>query len=198
MVRCKVKNKLIAITGGIGSGKTSVSKVIKSLGYTVFSADEVYKELILDKKFVKKIYKVLDLKTTETTFNKDVVSKKVFENNLYLKKLNKLTHPVVMKTLINKSKKVKGLVFNEVPLLFESGYEGLYDNVIVVLKNLNERIELIKVRDNLTEVEIKSRINNQFNYENLNKDAYTIIDNNGDLESLSVKVRAVIEKFEKC
>ena len=73
-------NKIIAITGGIGSGKSTVSKIIKDLGYKVYSADEIYKELIKDKNFVKEIYKALDIKTDDFIFDKNLISSRVFKN----------------------------------------------------------------------------------------------------------------------
>ena len=192
-----MSNKLIAITGGMGSGKSTVSEIIKSIGYPVYSADAIYKDLIKNENFVKQIYTALDIETNDYTFNKDLISSKVFNNKVYLEKLNSVTHPTVINELKRLSNLHKGLVFNEVPLLFESKLESYYDVVIVVKRNLEERISSVSIRDGISREEIIKRINNQFNYENLSNTAYTLICNDGSYLELSDKVKAVIEGIVK-
>ncbi len=190
-------SKLIAITGGIGSGKSTVSKIIKDLGYPVFSADEVYKNLIKEKAFVKKIYDALGIESNDYNFNKALISSKVFNDKQALKKLNDTTHPAVMAKLIRLSKERGGVVFNEVPLLFESNFENLYDNVIIVNRDLKDRVSSVALRDGLTEKDVLLRVNNQINYENIDNNAHTLISNDGSLEELAVKVKAVIDSIVK-
>ena len=189
-----MSNKLIAI---MGSGKSTVSEIIKSIGYPVYSADAIYKDLIKNENFVKQIYTALDIETNDYTFNKDLISSKVFNNKVYLEKLNSVTHPTVINELKRLSNLHKGLVFNEVPLLFESKLESYYDVVIVVKRNLEERISSVSIRDGISREEIIKRINNQFNYENLSNTAYTLICNDGSYLELSDKVKAVIEGIVK-
>lgn len=191
-------SKLVAITGGIGSGKSTVSNIIKNLGYPVFSADEVYKNLIKEKVFVKKIYDALGIESNDYDFNKALISSKVFNDKEMLKKLNEITHPEVMNELIKLSKEKGGVVFNEVPLLFESNFESLYDKVIIVVRNLNDRVSSVALRDGLTEKDVLLRVNNQINYENIDNNAHTLISNDGSLEELAVKVKAVIDSIVKC
>jgi dephospho-CoA kinase len=190
-------DKIIAITGGIGSGKSSVSKIIKSLGYKVFSADEVYASLILNKDFVLSIYNALGIKTASEDFDRKLVAEKVFNDSEKLKILNDITHPAVMKKLLELSKSCKGVVFNEVPLLFESGYESAYDNIIVVKRSLGDRVKSVSLRDNLDESEVLLRINNQFDYENNLNIEHTLIVNDGSLSELESKVKVAIEKVIK-
>ena len=144
-------NRIYAITGGIGSGKSTVCKIIKECGYQVFSADEVYKELLLSPEFVKSIYNALSITDADNnTFDNKLVSSKVFENKELLKKLNDITHPKIMQALIEKSKKVNGVCFNEVPLLFESGLQNLYDGVIVVKRDFSLREkDVVKIKEAL-------------------------------------------------
>ena len=104
-----------------------------------------------------------------------------------------------MRVMLEKSKKAAlnsgGLVFNEVPLLFEGGFESLYDGVIVVVRNKEARIAAALARDKTDEKRVLARINNQIDYEKKDLTAYTLIENDGDLSSLSKKVRKVVEKF---
>lgn len=181
--------KIIAVTGGIGSGKSTVCKIIKELGYTVYSADETYKQMLKNKFFVSRIYKILGIKHNFfESFNSKEISNAVFNNKKLLEKLNNYTHPKIMKKMLNKSKRQKGIVFNEVPLLFENGYQILYDEVYVVERSLIERVNAVVKRDNSTKSEIEKRIKNQYNYENLAEITHTLIVNNGSLEELKQTV----------
>ncbi len=190
-------NKLIAITGGIGSGKTSVCKIIKSLGYKVFSADETYSELLNDKSFVKTIYDALDIKSNNYVFDRKLVANKVFNDNNCLKKLNDITHPLIMKKMLENSKKESGVIFNEVPLLFESGYQNHYDGIIVVKRSLEDRVNSVTKRDGISKNDVLARINNQFDYENKLNIEHTLIVNDGSLDKLTSSVKVVLEKIVK-
>ncbi len=190
--------KIYAVTGGIGSGKSTVCEIIKNLGYTVFSADKVYKELLKCPSFVQKIYTALGIDSENfTQFDTDKVAKKVFNNKDALSRLNEVTHPEIMKVMLEKSKGVNGVCFNEVPLLFESGYQDLYDGVIVVTRDLNLRKQDVLKRDKITEEEFYKRVNNQFNYENLSQTTHTVITNDGNLDDLTLKVKAVLGEIIK-
>ncbi len=186
--------KIIAITGGIGSGKSSVSKIIKSLGYKVFSADEVYSSLLLDKDSVKTIYNALNVTSDSYEFNRKLVADKVFSNKESLQKLNDITHPIIMKKMLELSSGEE-VVFNEVPLLFEGGYEKFYDNVIIVIRDINSRVNSVALRDGLSKEEVLLRINNQYNYENKLNKAHTVIVDDGSLEELTSKVKVALEKI---
>ncbi len=191
-------SKIYAVTGGIGSGKSTVCEIIEKLGYTVFSADKVYKELLKCPSFVQKIYTALEIDSKDyANFNTKLVSEKVFNNKELLSTLNSITHPEVMKVLLEKSKMVNGVCFNEVPLLFESGYQDLYDGVIIVKRDINLRKQDVIKRDNITEEDFYKRVNNQFNYESLSNITYTVITNDKSYEDLTLKVRAVLGEIIK-
>lgn len=186
-------DKIVAVTGGIGCGKSAVIDIIKNLGYTVLSADKEYSLLLSDRNFVDKVHEIAGVKGGET-LDRKAVSNAVFSSAEKLKNLNEFTHKKVYKQLFLKSKG-KGLVFHEVPLLFESGYQNSYDKVLVVTRNLEDRITSVIKRSNLTKEEVLKRIQNQFNYENLDKIKHTVINNDGSFEDLAVKVKAVIDEI---
>lgn len=188
-------NKVYAVTGGIGSGKSTVSKIIKDCGYEVFSADNVYKELLKCPDFIKSIYSALSIENADIlNFDAKLVSNKVFNDKELLKKLNEATHPKIMQKLIEKSKSVSGVCFNEVPLLFEGGYENLYDGVIVVKRDFKLRESDVIKRDNISKEEFLKRVNNQFDYQKLDN-THTVITNDGNLKELEVKVKAVLSEI---
>ena len=190
--------KIIAVTGGIGAGKSTGAKILKDAGYKVFGADETYKKLLKNGDFKRKIYNAIGLEYNGR-FIKKQVADAVFGNPDKLKALNDATHSEIMRVMLEKSKKAAlnsgGLVFNEVPLLFEGGFESLYDGVVVVVRNKEVRIAAALVRDKTDEKRVLARINNQIDYEKKDLTAYTLIENDGDLSSLSKKVRKAVEKF---
>lgn len=190
--------KIIAVTGGIGAGKSTVAKILKDAGYKVFGADETYKKLLKNGDFKRKIYNAIGLEYNGR-FIKKQVADAVFGNPDKLKALNDATHSEIMRVMLEKSKKAAlnsgGLVFNEVPLLFEGGFESLYDGVIVVVRNKELRIAAALARDKTDEKRVLARINSQIDYEKKDLTAYTLIENDGDLSSLSKKVRKAVEKF---
>ena len=190
-------NKVYAVTGGIGSGKSTVCKIIKEEGYPCYSADEIYKELLLNKDFVNKIYSALNILDDSGVFNKQLVSQKVFNNKELLEKLNSVTHPEIIKELKRKSSLVNGICFNEVPLLFEGNYQDLYDGVIVVVRNTEKRIESLLKRDVISKEEILKRINSQFDYQKIQNSTHTVITNDEDIKTLTQKVKAVISGIKK-
>jgi dephospho-CoA kinase len=192
----KQNKRKIAITGGIGSGKSTVAKIISDLGYPVFSCDETYAELLKDKNFLKILSERFgDILNDEGELDRNKLSQIVFSDTKKLKELNDLTHPKIFDEMFNKSKDLQSLVFYEVPLLFEEGNEKLFDDVIVVLRDLNKRVVDIKKRDNLSEDKILCRIKSQYNYEKADFAKYYVTHNNGDFNDLARSVVYILDKL---
>lgn len=196
----------IAITGGIGSGKSSVINILAELGQPTVNLDMVYKELLNnDEDFVLGICKVTKvppkLKTDgKPTVDLKAVSKKVFSNGDTLKSLNSFTHPRIYSEAFLKGKpfELDGKpVFYEVPLLFESGYQNAFDKIWIVSRKITERIKYTAKRDNANEKEIEDRIKNQFDYENADLSLHTIISNDGNIAELRKKVVEALNEVYK-
>ena len=185
---------IIAITGGIGSGKSTAITAIKQMGYLVISADETYAELLKNPEFVRGVHDAVGVENTSACLDRTAVSSAVFENPEKLKALNAYTHAKIYSLMFEKSKGYD-VVFHEVPLLFESGYQNKYDKVIVIMRDINSRIQSVKSRSGLSDEEVISRIKNQFNYENLDKNKHTVITNDGNLLDFSAKVKAVVNEI---
>lgn len=185
---------IIAITGGIGAGKTTAITAIKQMGYLVISADDIYSELLKDPEFVQGVYRAVDIDCDKIELDRNLVSTAVFKNSEKLKALNNFTHAKIYSAMFEKSKGHE-VVFHEVPLLFESGYQAKYDKVIVIMRDINSRIQSVKSRSGLSTEEIVSRIKNQYDYENLDKNKHTVITNDGNLLDFSAKVKAVVNEI---
>ena len=194
MMRNNIK---IAITGGVCSGKSTVAQIIEEQGYKVLSCDKIYSEILEDSLFIDTLAKEFGaIKNVDGTLNRARLSEIVFGCDERLKKLNSLTHPKIMQRAMEQMTG-EGLFFCEVPLLFEGGFEQLFDNVIVVLRNDAERIAELMQRRNIDEKQAFLRINSQFDYKNCNFEKYYVIHNNANLSNLRSNTLLTLEKIIK-
>ncbi|WP_159038562.1 dephospho-CoA kinase [Brumimicrobium mesophilum] len=157
--------KKIGIAGGIGSGKSIISEVLKTMGYPVFNSDDEAKLLMVkNPEVVQKIKSIFgDEAYNGKELNKPFLAKKIF-NNLDLKsELNKIVHPAVRKAFVDWAEiQSSSLVFNEAAILFETGAYKSFDFTVLVTAPEKVRIERVVSRDNSTETEVKQRMKNQW------------------------------------
>ncbi len=193
------QNKIyVAVTGGIGSGKSTVIGMIRKMGYPVFSADEISRTIYADPRIQEKIKRRFPECISEMGIDRAKLSGIVFSDKDRLEMLNSITHPAIMENLfLEMEKSTSVLVFAEVPLLFEEGYERRFDQVIVVLRDRESRIASVQVRDGLSKEEVVARIKNQFDYEKNKIIAHTLIYNDGDLNALYQQVERAINEIKK-
>ena len=177
--------KKIGITGGIGSGKTYISNIFKSLGIPLFNSDIEAKRLMnSSKKLISQIKKEFGEDIyTNGNFNKEKLSSIVFSNSDKLQKLNSLVHPIVKEEFNNwRKRQTSPFVIKEAAILFESNSHLELDAVICVSAPFDLRIKRLLERDNSTEKEIKRRIENQISQEEKEKlSDYIIINDEKDL-----------------
>lgn len=190
-------NVKIAITGGICSGKSTVAKIIKEKGYTVLSCDEIYCELLNDVNFINLIDdEFKGIKNSDGTLDRKKLSQVVFGDSVKLKKLNSITHPQIMQRAIEQMSD-DGMFFCEVPLLFEGGFEQLFDNVIVVLRDEDARVNELVKRNRIDENQAILRIKSQYDYQNSDFIKYYVIHNDGNLIDLQQKTLNTLAKIIK-
>jgi dephospho-CoA kinase len=188
------QNKKIAVTGGIGSGKTLFCNILKSLGYEVFSCDDIYADLLQEEAYLSLLIKNFPECFPDGKFNKKILSERIFKNREDKKTLESLAHPLILQRLLKKMED-KETVFAEVPLLFEGGYEELFDCVIALVRNKEDRIEAVKKRSRLTEAEILNRMENQIDPALLFDKNCIIVENNGTVEELKEKTIKILSKI---
>lgn len=187
-------NTRIAVTGGIGSGKTTVCNILNEFGFKVVSCDDVYKQ-IPDQVLKAVLEKQFPAAVNNEKIDKKKLAQIVFNDKAQLEKLNSLTHPLIMKEVF-KSMEEQNILFAEVPLLFESGYDKYFNKIIVVIRDLGNRIESVVKRDNLSKNEVKNRINSQFNYDCTDFTKYYVIHNDGNIDELRKEVLKVIKELK--
>lgn len=187
----------IGITGGIGSGKTTVCKLFEQHAIPVYYADERARYLMqhehylidqLKKHFGEEIY-------TDGKLNRALLAEKVFNNKPQLELLNSLVHPVVFRDTerwINEQKeKNVPYCIKEAALLVETGSHKALDKLIVVTASLDTRVKRVSERDKIGLEEVMARVRNQLPDEEKLKLAHFIIDNNGDLSHLEQQVAKI-------
>ena len=154
----------IGLTGGIGAGKTTVSKIFKSLGIPVFNSDEHSKNLLVKNKgTIKEIIKEFGEAIMEDeSINFPKLSQIIFTDKKKLESINNILHPKVALLFSEwlKKKKCKYII-KESALLFESNTASLLDKIILVQSVKKTRIQRVIQRDNRTQKEVERIINNQ-------------------------------------
>ncbi len=192
MKRNKIK---IAITGGIGSGKTEAIAAVKNAGIDVINCDEIVSKLYRRQSFLRKIKKIFPTAVTGGIFlkaDKKKIAEEAFKDPEKYAELNGTVTDKALKIALKKAEKKKFSV-TEVPLLFETGAEKYFDKVIVVKRDIKDRIESVKKRSNLSEEEILARIEKQFDYDGGDLSDYIVIQNDKDLKNLSAEILTAIK-----
>jgi dephospho-CoA kinase len=198
---------LIGITGGIGSGQSTVVQMFKQLGAKVIIADKLAREIMEPgQPGYKAILKVFG--KTYLTADKRIDRRKlgalVFGSKKQLRLLNKTIHPILIKRIkqeINRlqkryqNKRCKPLLMLEAAIMFETKIDRLVDKVIVVYTPKSIRIKRIKQRDKLTIREIESRFTAQFSLEKKLKKTKYIIDNSGRISTTFEQVENLYSVF---
>lgn len=192
---------VIGLTGGIGSGKTLISDTLCSLGAEIIDADVITKELYLPGSEL--------LQAIADTFGKEFIladgnldrrklRKNVFADEKKIKKLNILVHPAIRKNLTNQlfssQKEHQVLV---VPLLLETGYNDLCDEIWVVSVKEKCQLERVMLRDNVSEEEALKVIRSQMPLAEKLKFADRVIDNNGSVKATVKQTKKAFKKFKE-
>jgi len=191
--------KIVGVTGGIGSGKTFVCKILSTMGYPVFYSDSVAKNLIVNNIEVKRqIISFLGdesyLKSGE--LNRTYLAQQIFSDKNKLESINKIVHPAVKKAFNEWiEKQGSSLVFYESAILFETESYKDFDKVILVIASKETKIKRILKRDNSTIQDIEKRMVNQWSDDQKIPLSDYIITNNED-SMLIEQINEVIENLK--
>ena len=183
---------IIGITGGIGSGKSTIATWVRERGYPVLSSDEIAKEQMrtneeLKQKLIDEFGKSIYLENGE--LNKSLLSDLIFDtNHSQVKVINKIVHPYAIDSIMNQLETLANegnkLLFVESALMYESGMAEGYDYVITVHTDESKVIERVQSRSGLSEEKIRIIMKSQLNPIEKKKLADFVIDNSGTVDAL--------------
>ena len=184
----KMTKKVWGLTGGIGSGKTTLANFLTKIdkGIVVFDCDQVAKKIMAD-----------EAKKNGTIFDKKRIAKIIFNNPEEKEKLEKLIHPKVwqkLDKLINDSKE-EIIILVESAILFN--LEKKFSKTIATICGLEERKKRIRVRNNWSDAEIEARIKNQLGDDVLAKKAVVVVKTEGSLAELKIKAEKLYQYLKE-
>ena len=194
--------KTIAITGGIGSGKSTFCSKLKERGFKIHSSDEqvakIYKNP--EKKFVTYLRTIgLSKSISKKNIDKKIISKIIFENKQIRKKLELYIFKIVRKKrsdFIKKEKQKKTkLIFIDIPLLFENNLEKQFNKVISIIASKQVRLKRLKKTRKMTENQFKNITSSQTSDVIRKKKSDYVIYNNSTLKDYKIKINKLISKL---
>ncbi|GAG93169.1 unnamed protein product, partial [marine sediment metagenome] len=182
----------IAITGGIGSGKSTFANYLASKGYVVINADNISKDILsFDEKIKKKIINEFGSDSYKNgKLNNKFIAARVFSNSAKLNKLNSILHPIVLQkidNLIEIKYKDEKIIFIEAALVYEVDIEKMFDYVVLVTAAFNIRLKRSIEIGKFTEDDFIKRDKNQIPQEEKEKRADFIFSNNRSKKDLTKK-----------
>lgn len=191
---------ILGLTGGIGTGKSTVAKMLREKNIPVVDTDSISKEIIEYPEVIEKIK--IEISNEVFDFNNKLNRKKmseiVFENQEKLKKLNEIMHPEILKKMwkeVEKLKKDYKIIVVDIPLLFEINMEKEVDKILLIYASKEIQLKRIMERDGRTREEAIKIINSQMPlYKKREKSDY-IIQNNDSLEKLEKSLDKIVQKL---
>lgn len=187
-----MKKLKIAVTGGIGTGKSLFCEILEEKNFKVVKADNIAKELLAtDKKIKQDIVKAFGEQSfTDEGPDVKYLAEKVFVDPEKVKKINAIIHPATIlkiNELMDEILKTDDFAFVESALIYEANMEDLFDYVIAVTASEETRFNRVMERDSVSKEEIERRMENQMSEQFKKDSADFSIDNNGTVEELKGK-----------
>ena len=193
--------EIVAITGSIGCGKTTIAGIVRKLGYAVYDVDKWCRRLYFNEKFLLKIKEEFPCSYIDGKFNKRVLRELVFNNKEELKRLEGLTHPFLKRKFletIHKSVKSE-IIFIDVALLFEMGWEKYCTKIIVADAPYEVQMKRVMKRDNITQEAFEKIVAVQMSNDDRIVLSDYVIDTDKSEQALRAEVIKVIQEIEgKC
>ena len=191
--------KTVGLTGGIGSGKTTVAKMFQELGVPLYIADERAKLLMNTSKVIKRKLVALlgEQAYKDGQLNRPFLASKIFENTELLKKMNAIVHPMVGDDFKRWLKKQNTpYVLKEAAVIFENDMASQYDFIITVVADLEQRIGRVVKRDSTTKAKVLAIISNQMT-DKEKADRSDFVITNHDLDATRDQVLKIHQKLSK-
>ena len=197
---------IVGLTGGIGTGKSTVSRKLRERGYPVIDLDVISREVIeypevideLVRNFGNEILENQNNTSGKKSISRNKLRQTVFKEEKKVSVLNSIMHPPIveeMRRQIEKLRKSYKTVFVEVQLLFEAKLEKEFDIIVLVYADKKTQLERVLKRDGRSEGEVQQIINAQMDMTEKRRLSNYIIENNGDSEMLDLEIEKFIKKL---
>lgn len=188
--------KIIGLTGGIASGKSTVSNYLRGLGYSVVDADQIARQVVEPGTVgLEKIVAAFGdgLLLPDGQLNRQQLAKAVFTDNRQLQTLNQILQPLIRQKITQQLTKLRAagvpIVFLDAPLLFEQKYDSLCDLIMVITVSPQTQLKRLMTRDQLTVTQAQVRIKSQLPMALKVKQANVVIDNDTTRENTEQQVQ---------
>ena len=200
-----MKKVVIGLTGGIGTGKSTVSQILKEKDFPVIDLDIISHEVIKFPMVMEKIIEnfgkeVLEYNNTGNwIISREKLGRVIFGNREKRLILNSIMHPEILRIMREKileCKKENKIIFVEIQLLFEVQWEKEFDYILLVSAEKETQIKRILARDNRSKEEALSIINSQMSLDEKKKRSDYVIENDGNSQDLEKKVDDFLKKIE--
>ena len=197
---------IVGLTGGIGTGKSTVSRKLRERGYPVIDLDVISREVIeypevideLVRNFGNEILENQNNTSGKKSISRNKLRQTVFKEEKKVSVLNSIMHPPIveeMRRQVENFKKNYKTVFVEVQLLFEAKLEKEFDLTVLVYADKKTQLERVLKRDGRSEGEVQQIINAQMDMTEKRRVSNYIIENNGDSEMLDLEIEKFIKKL---
>lgn len=191
--------KVIGLTGGIGSGKSTVAGLFADLGVPIYIADERAKKLMNTSKVIQRELITLfgNQAYANNELNRNFIASKIFNDKALLQKMNAIVHPKVGADFKRWFKRQNAVyVIKEAAIIFEHNQQSQYDYIITVTTPMEKRVQRVMKRDNKTKAQILAIIDNQLSDEEKIKNSHFVIVNQ-KLEDTKTQVEILHHKLLK-
>lgn len=197
---------IVGLTGGIGTGKSTVSRKLREIGYPVIDLDVISREVIeypevideLVRNFGNEILENQNNTSGKKSISRNKLRQTVFKEEKKVSVLNSIMHPPIVKEMrrqIEELRKSYKTVFVEVQLLFEAKLEKEFDIIVLVYADKKTQLERVLKRDGRSEGEVQQIINAQMDMTEKRRLSNYIIENNGNSEMLDLEIEKFIKKL---
>lgn len=194
---------IIGLTGGIATGKSTVSAMLAELGASIVDADQVAREVVLPgEPALRQVAEVFGQAVLQEdgTLNRKKLGKIVFADENKRKQLEAILHPAIRRVMAERIDRLERenparLVVADIPLLYEVGLDSLYPEVLLVYAPAPVQMKRLAERDGLTEREARQRLDAQMPIETKKRKATWVIDNSGTLEETRRQVLAFWQRM---
>ena len=201
-----MKKVVIGLTGGIGTGKSTVSQILKEKNFPVIDLDVISHEVIKFPKVMEKIIEnfgkeVLEYNNTGNwIISREKLGRVIFGNREKRLILNSIMHPEILRIMREKileCKKENKIIFVEIQLLFEVQWEKEFDYILLVSAEKDTQVKRILARDKRSKEEALSIINSQMPLDEKKKRSDYVIENDGNIQDLERKIDEFLKKVVK-